>query len=170
MRKLNTVLTKVLTKIGLLVLGVPLLMGADVYRWVDTDGIVNYTQLKPAGVSAQRISTGAAGPMSFSDAIDEPAGLPGRAGAGEAGGGPELSLDQQTMLQDLQAAERARQDEVVRIKGANCVKSRSILNRLTLKDRIRVRDESGSERIMDEAERQRRIGDAQRGIAENCTS
>lgn len=152
-----------LIKASLFILGVPLLMAADVYRWVDTEGVVNYTQLKPAGIASQRISTGAAGAIRFTQVKDERAGLPGDTG-------PELSLDQQTMLQDLQAAEQARQNDFVRVKGANCDKSRNVLNRLSRSERIRVRDESGSERIMGETERQRRIGDAQRGIAENCTS
>ena len=30
----------------------PLLMGTEVYRWVDENGVVNYTQTKPRGVEA----------------------------------------------------------------------------------------------------------------------
>ena len=45
-----------------------------------------------------------------------------------------------------------------------------LLNRLSRTERIRVRDNAGAERIMDEGERQQRIGDAQRRISENCTS
>ena len=155
-----------LIEIGLLALCLPVLMGADVYRWVDLNGVVNFTQLKPPGVQAQRISTGAAGPTIVREAVDEPAGLPG----GGAAATPSLSADQQNMLKGLQAAEQSRQAEVARIKQANCEKSHSVLDRLSGTERIRVRDANGAERIMAEDERQRRISDAQRGISENCTS
>ena len=36
----------------LLALCLPLLMGAEVYRWVDKDGVVNYTQVKPRDAKA----------------------------------------------------------------------------------------------------------------------
>lgn len=153
-------------KFALLVLCLPALMGAEVYRWVDPNGVVNYTQLKPPGVKAQQITARAGRPMVVADATDQLAGLPGEKPAE----GPELSDDQEAMLRDLQAAEQARQDEVARIRQSNCDKSRNVLDRLSGTERIRVRDDSGAERVMAEDERERRISDAQRGIADNCTS
>lgn len=155
-----------LIKTGLLVVSLPLLMGAEVYRWTDPNGVVNFTQLKPRGIQAEYITTGASGPMVIAEASDQLAGMPG---GGEADG-PQLSDDQKNMLKDLQAAEQARLDEIARIKQANCDKSRNVLNRLSGAERIRVRDDAGIERVMEEGERQQRIGDAQRGISENCTS
>jgi hypothetical protein len=152
-----------LIEIGLLVASLPLLMGADVYRWVDLNGVVNFTQLKPRGVQADQITTGSAGLMVVAQAADQPVAAPGD---GEA----QLTTEQQKMLKGLQSAEQARRTEIARIKGANCEKSHSVLDRLTATERIRVRDNDGSERIMDESERQRRITEAHRGIAENCTS
>ena len=156
-----------LIEIGLLVISLPLLMGAEMYRWTDTNGVVNFTQLKPRGVQAEHITTGASGPMVIAEATDQLAGMPG---GGEADDGPQLSDGQKHMLKDLQAAEQTRRDEIARIKQANCDKSRNVLNRLSGAERIRVRDDAGAERIMEEGERQQRIGDAQRGISENCTS
>ena len=72
------------------------------------------------------------------------------------------------MLKDLQAAELARQAEVTKIREDNCEKSRSVLSRLSATQRIRVNDDSGNQRIMPEDERQRRIEEAQLGIAQNC--
>jgi hypothetical protein len=74
------------------------------------------------------------------------------------------------MLEGLQAAEQARQSEIAKIKEQNCMQSRDILSRLTVKQRIRIRDESGQYRIMPEEERQERIQKAQEGIALYCTS
>ena len=156
-----------LIEIGLLVVSLPLLMGAEVYRWTDPNGVVNFTQLKPRGVQAEQITTGAGGPMVIAEATDQLAGM---AGGGEADDGPQLSDDQKDMLKDLQTAEQTRRNEIARIKQANCSKSHNVLTRLSGTGRIRVRDDAGSERIMDEGERQQRIGDAQRGISENCTS
>ncbi|MDH3642006.1 MAG: DUF4124 domain-containing protein [Gammaproteobacteria bacterium] len=158
-----------LIEFSLLILCLPLLMGAEVYRWVDPNGVVNYTQMKPPGVKAQQITAQAGRPMVVAEATDQLAGRPGSE-PDESSDGPALTENQQTMLQDLQAAEQARQAEVNRIKQANCEKSRNVLNRLSGAERIRVRDSGGVERIMAEDERQRRINDAQRGISENCTS
>jgi hypothetical protein len=160
-------LMRKLIEIGLLIVSLPMLMGSEVYRWVDPNGVVNFTQLKPRGVQAQHISTGSAGTSVIGEVTDQPVGAPG---AGEPAAEGQLSSDQQNMLKGLQAAEQARRDEVARIKTANCEKSRSVLNRLSGTERIRVRDNDGAERIMEESERQQRISDAQRGISENCTS
>ena len=83
-------------------------------------------------------------------------------------GGEALNDDQQKMLADLQAAERARQDQIARIKDQNCQRSRDVLDRLTLKSRIRVKGEDGEYRVMGEDERQERIAKAQEGIALYC--
>jgi hypothetical protein len=82
--------------------------------------------------------------------------------------GQPLDEEQQKMLQDLQAAEQQRQVEVARIKEQNCQRSRDVLSRLTVKSRIRVRDENGQDRVMPEDERQDRIAQAQEGIALYC--
>ncbi len=155
-----------LIEFSLLVMSLPVLMGAQVYRWVDSNGVVNFTQLKPPGVEAQQITTGTGSHIVVAEATDQPAGVPGGGEQTEK----NLSAEQQSMLQDLKAAELARQEEVARIKAANCTKSRNVLDRLSGTDRIRVRDNNGVERIMAEDERQRRISEAQRGVAENCTS
>lgn len=145
----------------------PLLMGAEVYRWVDENGVVNYTQLKPEGVEAERVSA-ATGTRVRPDRSSERRSRPGQAADG-ANAAPALSEDQQQMLSKLQEAERARQEEVARIKDANCQRARSVLERLSVRARVRVRGEDGQERVMPEEERQERIAEAQRGIAANCT-
>ncbi len=138
----------------------PLLMGAEVYRWVDENGVVNYTQLAPQGVEAERVraDTGqriGAQPSEPATAAAEPAE-------------PELSEAQQRMLSRLQAAEQARQEELARVKQANCERARAVLERLSVHGRVRVRGEDGQERMMSEDERQQRISEAQQGVAANC--
>lgn len=143
----------------------PLLMGAgEVYRWVDENGVVNYTQLKPEGVEAELVSADTGRRVAST-----PPANPASAGAQPANQ-PELSESQQELLSELQAAEQARQEEVARIKEANCQQARAVLDRLTARGRIRIRGEDGQERMMSEEERQQRIDEAQRGIAANCAS
>jgi hypothetical protein len=72
------------------------------------------------------------------------------------------------MLRELEAAEEARQQELARVREDNCTRARSVLTRLTAKGRIRVRDDDGEYRIMNEEERQSRISEANQGIAMNC--
>ena len=79
-----------------------------------------------------------------------------------------LNEEQQEMLADLRQKENERQEEVTRIRSANCDKARDVLERLTQHGRIKVRDEAGETRILPEDERQQRIEEAQAGIAANC--
>ncbi len=128
---------------------------AQVYRWVDENGVVNSTQQKPEGRDAQTVKQ-----------ARSPRSAPVEAEAPE----PEKKLteEQQRMLSDLQAKEAERQQQISEIRQSNCEKSRKVLDRLLRSDRIRVRD-SGEERVMPEDERQRRINEAQEGIATNCS-
>lgn len=142
----------------------PLLMGAAVYRWVDDDGVVNYTQMKPEGVAAERISSNTG--TSDSAAAPAPAD-PATAPAGNTQ--PPLDEAQEHMLADLRAAEQAREQEVARVREANCQKSREVLDRLTSRGRIRIVGDDGQERVMPEEERKQRIDEAQRGVAVNCS-
>ncbi len=142
----------------------PWLMGAAVYRWVDENGVVNYSQLEPEGVDAELVSsdTGARQRSSSTPAQAPAQTLP-------ADGEQTLTEQQQKMLADLQAAEQERQAEIARVREANCQEARDVLGRLTSRGRIRIAGEDGEERAMPEEERQRRIDEAQRAVAANCT-
>ena len=134
---------------------------AEIYRWVDENGVVNYTQQKPRDTEAEAIVTSTGAPRAASESA--PAPVPGSPATGEP-----LSAEQQKMLDGLRAAEQARQDEIARIKADNCQQSRDVLSRLTLKNRIRVKGPDGEYMIMPEEERQQRISKAQENIALYC--
>jgi hypothetical protein len=162
----DSIVTRTLFKTACLICCLPLLTAADIYRWVDADGVVNYTQQKPRGIDAELVS-GPANPradVTRAPQAERPTVLSGSAAQ------PALNEDQQGMLRDLQAAEEARQQEVARVREDNCTRARSVLTRLTAKGRIRVRGEDGEYQIMNEEERQSRISEAQEGIALNCHS
>lgn len=152
-------------KLALTLCLLPVLLGAGVYRWVDEDGVVNYSQLKPEGIDAELVTAGTG------QRVATPA--PRQTAAGETAADPnedqDLTESQQEMLRDLRAAEQARQQEVARIREANCQQARDVLQRLTSRGRIRVVGDDGQERVLPEEERQSRIDEAQRAVAANCS-
>lgn len=150
-----------LFKLGLPLCALPLLMGASVYRWVDANGVVNYTQLKPEGVEAELVSADTGQRASVRPTRSVPTATPVQTG---------LNAKQEAMLSDLKAVEAERQQEIADIRAANCDEARDVLNRLTSRGRIRVRGDDGEERVMPEDERQNRIDESQRAVAVNCTS
>jgi hypothetical protein len=146
------------TLLAVWVCGVTAVTAADVYKWVDENGVTNYTQRPIKGVESKRPRRQIA---------DAPQEAEESAPAAEK---PEMVLteDQQAMLNELKAKEAARLVEVAKIREANCTKSHKVLERLTAKDRIRVREHDGTERVLPHDELQARIADAHQGIATNC--
>lgn len=142
----------------------PALMGADVYRWKDTNGVINYTQQKPPGIDAELIS--ASGQVRPSGPSAAPAKLAETPTAPAADS--DLNAEQQKIMADLKAAEEERKIAYEAAKSDNCERSRAVLKRLSAVGRIRVAAEDGTQTILGEEERQQRISDAQRGVAENC--
>ncbi len=151
----------------LAILCLPLLMGTEVYRWVDENGVVNYTQLSPPGTNAQLIRTRPGRPSETIRNV-EPGQSVNATDATGAPAEPKLSAEQQRRLQEMQAAERARQEEMARIRSFNCERSRNVLSHLTAGPRIRAVGPDGQSRVIPDDELQRRIAAAQRAIAENC--
>jgi hypothetical protein len=142
-------------------------MGAEIYRWVDENGVVNYTQQRPSNVDVdvdvEQITT-RTGTRGLSSEI--PATPAPTASIDENQQG-DLTDDQQAMLERLRSTESVRQEQVAEIRTSNCKQARTMLQDLQARGRVRVRD-GNSVRVMDEDERQQRIGEAQEGVAVNC--
>ncbi len=139
---------------------------AEIYRWVDEDGVVNFTQLSPPDRRAQLIHTEAGRPTR---SASEPAAIASATPAANSGQKPgALTPEQQLRLEQMQEAERARQAEIARIRSFNCERSRAVLQKLTAGPRIKVTGPDGEARIIPDDELRERIAKAQRGIAENC--
>ncbi len=144
---------------------------ADTYRWVDDNGVVNYAERKPRGVPDSRITRVASvTTRAGTSSSRAPSSSPAPSFTPQTQNQVELTGDQQEMLRGLQQAEVDRQAQVAQIKRDNCERSRRVLANLTAKDRIRVRSETGIERVLPEEERQEKIAAAQRGIVENCNA
>ncbi|MFU8816396.1 MAG: DUF4124 domain-containing protein [Pseudomonadales bacterium] len=160
---------RAMCKFALAIAALPLLMGADVYRWVDADGVVNFTQQKPQGFDAERVRAQTGERIDRSTVSTGSTATP----AARAAGGrtdPALDDQQRSMLAGLEAAEQARRLELAKIRDANCQQARTVLEHLSTRGRIRVRGDDGSEQVMPEEERQQRIAEAQRGVAANCSA
>lgn len=157
---------RIVCKLGLALVTLPLLMGAKYYTWVDEDGQFHAAQVKPDGVEATLVDT-TSGRRVPAGNDEPPASQP--ATGGDDASNADLNPRQQEMLERLKAAEAARQEEVARLKEENCRQARAVYERLTARGRIRIRGDDGQERMMPEEERQRRIEEAQRGIAANCS-
>ena len=151
---------------------------ADTYRWVDTNGIVNYAEQKPRGVPAGSITTvsdsRSGSQRTRALEAQSRSAVPPTPFVADANPGtksqPRLSPSQQDLLSDLQENEADRLAQINQVREDNCERSRRVLTNLTAKERIRVRSDTGIERVLPEDERQQRISDAQRGIAENCSA
>jgi hypothetical protein len=146
---------------------------ADTYRWIDDNGVVNYAERVPRDVPAERVTKVAEGKQKR-EATSERASTPPEESDNNASPGAlrtsqqPLNENQQNLLNGLQAAEQARQEQIAKLRQDNCDRSRRVLNNLSINSRIRVRADDGSERVLDEDERQERIAAAQRGVAANC--
>ncbi len=151
-----------------LLVALPCLMGAEIYRWVDENGVVNYTQQRPSNVDVdmdvEQITTRTGARGLSSEIPATPA--PPAASVGENQQG-DLTDDQQAMLERLRSTESVRQEQVAEIRTSNCKQARTMLQDLQARGRVRVRDGDGV-RVMDEDERQQRISEAQEGVAVNC--
>lgn len=143
----------------------PLLMAADVYRWTDSNGVVNYTQQKPEGVNAVLISS--SGRVRADSRSSEPAQV--QPIPTPAADGSQLNADQQKMLDDLKVAEAQRKEAFETARADNCRRATTALEQLSVNGRVRVRDANGEQVMLGEDERQERIALAQKGVAENCT-
>lgn len=146
----------------------PLLVAGDVYRWIDANGVVNYTQQKPEGVSATLISDGKSRRRSGRSRADSPAAGAVAAAAAAGAEDGDLNAGQQKMLDELKAKEAERKIAYEAAKKDNCARSRSLLSKLSARGRIRLNQEDGSQIVMREEDRQARIQAAQQGVIDNC--
>lgn len=149
---------------------------ADTYRWVDDGGVVNYSELKPRGVPVDRVTRIVGAESSQTTRQPDrraarsapPAPVARPVVANNNADDKNLSPAQREMMRNLQQAENGRQQQVAKIRQDNCERSQRALTNLSAKDRIRVRADDGSQRVLPEEERQQRIREAQQGVVVNC--
>jgi hypothetical protein len=124
----------------------PLCMAAQIYKWVDAQGVTHFDAQPPQGREATQVVT-----------PSPPAGQPTAPARGSAIG------DQQAIDNKVkkQVAEQQAQLKVF------CEQARTNLAQLQNNPRLREEAEGGMRRLTDQ-QRQERIIEAQKQIADNC--
>ena len=126
-------------------------MAGQVYKWVDAQGVTHFGAQPPQGQQATTINTATPPPRPQTPPTpptpvqkqDDPA---------------QAAVDEQVKKQvAAQEAERK----------AYCLSARTNLAQLENNPRLRL-DDGGEVRRIDEDERQQRIGELKKSIAENC--
>ena len=129
----------------------------DVWMWVDANGVTNYTQQKPHGVNARRISSAdiarsVSDQQNLGPVADEP-----------------LSTEQRSTMARLKEEQRAAERQIATQHQEKCLAARDRLTKLIQSPQIRIREENGAVRSLGEDERQMEISQAQQQIARHCT-
>ena len=128
-------------------------MASQVYKWVDAQGVTHFSAQPPQGQDATSINT--ATPPPKPAAAEEKKAAP----TFESIADPEQAAIDEKVKQDIAAKEVERKKY--------CADVRTNLSQLENNPRVRV-DVEGEVRRLTEEERQSRISEAQKAIAENC--
>lgn len=135
-----------------LLLAIGPVSAAQVYKWVDDKGVTHFDAQPPVGVEASSVNTKVNQPKKA--ILDQVAPSSSK----EPNEAQQKAIDAK-VKQDVAAQEAERQ--------RFCEMQRSNLSQLMNNPRIRI-EENGQTRRLTEEERQQRINEAKKGIAENC--
>ena len=147
------------------------------YRWKDADGNTVYGDQPPTGATAERLTAPPPPPL-----LPEPTATPqaeaeaapateGGAAAAAEGGGSESATAKQPSAeaQQVDAERRAREArQNAEAKRRNCEAARSNLATLQNPKPLRLKQEDGATRRVDDAERARMVRETQAKIREYC--
>lgn len=123
-------------------------MAAQVYKWVDAQGVTHFGAQPPEGQQATSVNTTIA---------PAPAAKPAKL--------PQVGVDEEQQAIDEKVKKEVAAKEAERKQY--CEKMRT--NLAQLENNPRLREEvNGEVRRLDENERQKRIAEAKKAIAENC--
>ena len=123
-------------------------MAAQVYKWVDAQGVTHFGAQPPEGQQATSVNTTIA---------PAPAAIPAKL--------PQVGVDEEQQVIDEKVKKEVAAKEAERKQY--CEKMRT--NLAQLENNPRLREEvNGEVRRLDENERQKRIAEAKKAIAENC--
>lgn len=125
-------------------------MASQVYKWVDAQGVTHFSAQPPQGQPATAINTSAPPP---------------RQAPAEPAPSVEELLDPEQAAIDKKVKEQVAAQEAERKQY--CASARTNLAQLENNPRLRIEDE-GEVRRIDENERQERIAELKKSIAENC--
>ena len=130
-------------------------MAGQIYKWVDAQGVTHFGSQPPHGQQATSVNTATPPPAPALSAPTSDATQAESAGATD----PDQAAIDEKVRKEV-AAEQAQRKQY-------CESIRTNLAQLQNNPRVRV-EIDGEVRRLSEEERQQRIGEAQKSIAENC--
>lgn len=123
-------------------------MAAQVYKWVDAQGVTHFGAQPPEGQQATSVNTTIA---------PAPAATPAKL--------PQVGIDEEQLAIDEKVKKEVAAKEAERKKYCETVRT----NLAQLENNPRLLEEvNGEVRRVDEDERQKRIAETKKAIAENC--
>lgn len=133
----------------------PALSAAKMYRWIDENGQVQYTQTPPPDQQAESI---APPPPPPSSTAAEAARLKQQVEA----------FDKRRYDEKYEADEAFREAENNKLRDKNCSATRQSLATLQKGGRVSQTDKDGNKNYLDDSARQAKIQEAQKYLNENC--
>ena len=137
--------------------------GAQLYKWTDANGRVQYSDKPPpAGARGQTVQG------------NNISTVPGTSGGGAAASAPKTTADREQEFRKRQAEQEEAQKKAMktaeeqRAKQANCQAAQRQLTALQSGQRMAAFDEKGERRFLEDAEIQQAIQRTQGDVARLC--
>ena len=144
----------------LLFFAMDVMAGSEIYRWVDENGVVHFSEQPPGKGNAQSVS------------VQQSAGIDANPSTDATPANPEAALEPQPSVaqqrRDERAEKRAEREENERIIAAACVQRRTLVSQLEPSTRVMVRMEDGTVTRLDDNVRLETLNEAKTYIANNC--
>jgi hypothetical protein len=151
---------------------------AQTFRWVDKDGKVRYGDFPPPGTKATPMKAPAGGaapaPAPATAASKDAAGKDGAAPAKDAKKGPLTPVEQEQAYRERQLKAKEDKDKADKAQAEAdqykqaCASSQEGLRGYERGGRISSVNAQGETVVMEDAERESRMAQMRRSIAENC--
>jgi len=128
---------------------------AEVYRWVDAQGKVQYSDQPPPDVNAQKVTT-------------KPTGVAQPAPTAKTYQEQEQDFRKRRVEQEEQAKKQAEIDRQTKIRQDNCIQSRGRLASLQAGGRFAKINEKGEREYLDDTGTAAAIAEAQKAVSDWC--
>jgi hypothetical protein len=166
--------------IGALLLALPLLGNAEIYKWKDKDGSIRYTDTPPPsnikqeaiGRKKAKTSTQAAAPAASTDAAAGKGEMKGEMKNGAPAGKVESAEESAAKLRQKNAEadknNKKEKEAQAKLKDENCKAAKSNLASYQQGGRVYKMNEKGEREYMDDAGLKAGAEKAQKEVSEYC--
>lgn len=148
----------------LLLLLLPLMASAQMYKWKDKNGVTQYSDTPPPSMNVEELK--------LKNAPPKPAAKESEAAAKKSAPKPGDKLDQDATKRQVDAENRKREEEAKeaerKVREANCSSAKVNHNTYKQGGRIIKNDEAGARRYLGDEEIAKGLEDAKQSIEKNC--